>query len=68
MLTVKEAAKRLGLTPGRIYQLINRGIIPASRFGNAWTIQEQDLNRAKWNRVRGLKGDCVDAAAAGKPQ
>ncbi len=43
MLTTTQAAERLGLSPGRIIQLINRDQLPATQFGKAWAISESDL-------------------------
>ena len=56
VLTTKEAAKRLGLTPGRINQLIRAGHIKATRFGSSYQITEADLLAAKWNKKPGPKG------------
>jgi len=45
MLTTQEAAKKLGVTRGRIVQLIHKGILPAVRFGWVWQIDEEDLEK-----------------------
>jgi excisionase family DNA binding protein len=45
VITVEEAAKRLGVTPWRVYQLINQGRLPAKKFGPAYMIEESDLER-----------------------
>jgi len=57
ILTIKQAADKLGLTPGRIHQLIKAGKIKASKFGSVWAIQETDLDNARWNRIPGKKTD-----------
>lgn len=42
-LSTKQAADLLGVTHGRIRQLINGGALPAKKFGGAWVIEERDL-------------------------
>ena len=44
MLTIADAAARLGIDPSRVRRLIREGRIPARRFGRAWVIAEADLN------------------------
>jgi excisionase family DNA binding protein len=43
LLTTKEAAKRLGVTPERVCAMIIAGRLPAERFGRAYIIKEGDL-------------------------
>ena len=43
MLTVTEAADRLGVSRRRIYDLIQAGSLRASRFGNSWMVDEDSL-------------------------
>jgi excisionase family DNA binding protein len=43
MLTITDAAARLGIDPSRVRLLVRQGRIPASRFGRAWMIAEADL-------------------------
>jgi len=43
MLTVNEAATRLGVIPRRVRQLIRSGQIPAQKFGRAWAIDERTI-------------------------
>ena len=45
MLTVSEAAARLGVTPRRIQQMIARGQLAATRHGRLLLITEQALTR-----------------------
>lgn len=47
LLSVAEAAARLGLHRTRINQLINSGALPASRIGRAYVIREVDLELVK---------------------
>ncbi len=47
LLSVAEAAKRLGLHRTRINQLIRDGALPASRIGRSYVIREVDLELVK---------------------
>lgn len=40
-----EAARRLGVTPGRVRQLITAGRLPATRLGRDWAIEERSLSK-----------------------
>lgn len=40
-----EAARRLGITPTRVRQLIRAGRLPATRLGRDWAIEERHLGR-----------------------
>ena len=42
-LTTKDAAERLGVTVGRVYQLINEKRLPAQKVGRDYLIDEKDL-------------------------
>ena len=50
LLTTQEAANRLGLTRGRIIQLIQDKTLPAIRdkFSRAYQIKEEDLEKMEW--------------------
>lgn len=39
-LTVQEAAQRLGVSPARVYQLVNGGSLAAERIGRTWVLDE----------------------------
>ena len=43
---VSEAARRLGVTPRRVRQMISDRRLPAGRVGRVWVIDERDLNTA----------------------
>ena len=45
LITVEEAARRLGLKRGRVYVLIAEGRLPAVKPGRDWMIEEADLER-----------------------
>ena len=47
MLTTKQAAERLGVTPDYIRALIIRGQLVAVKHGRDWDIDEADLARIK---------------------
>lgn len=42
-LSVAEAAKRLGISPRRVQQLVKAGRLPAEQFAGAYVIRESDL-------------------------
>jgi excisionase family DNA binding protein len=44
-LTVQEAAARVGLSESRILARIKTGVLPAKKFGRAWSIDPEDLAR-----------------------
>ncbi|RPI70326.1 MAG: DNA-binding protein [Desulfobacteraceae bacterium] len=45
MLTTPQAASALGVTRGRVLQMITRGQLPAVKVGRDWLIEENDLQR-----------------------
>lgn len=47
LLTTKDAATRLGVTVGRIYQLIGEERLPAQKVGRDYLIDEKDLKLVK---------------------
>jgi excisionase family DNA binding protein len=47
LLTTKDAAERLGVTVGRIHQLIQDGRLPAEKAGRDYLINEKDLALVK---------------------
>ena len=52
LLTTKDAAKKLGVTDGRVRAMILAGRLPAEKFGRAHLIREEDLKLVK-NRKPG---------------
>lgn len=44
MVGVAEAARRLGVSPRRVRQMIADGRLPARRIGRVWAINERDLD------------------------
>ena len=42
-MTTKEVAQKVGLTPGRIYQLIWDGVIAAKKHGRDYLIEETQI-------------------------
>jgi excisionase family DNA binding protein len=47
LLSTSEAAAALGLTIGRVQQLIWAGKLPAQKIGNRYVVKESDLKRVK---------------------
>jgi excisionase family DNA binding protein len=50
LLSTREAATRLGVTPRRVVALIRAGRLPALRVGHTWIIREADLELVKDRR------------------
>lgn len=44
LLTTADAARRLGVTPVRVWQLIQARRLPAQKVGRDWLIHEADLH------------------------
>lgn len=47
LLSVSEAAEKLGISRWRINQLINQGRLPAQKIGRAYVVKELDLDLVK---------------------
>jgi excisionase family DNA binding protein len=47
MITVREAAERLGISARRVRFYIASGRIPAKKFATVWMIKEKDLKKYK---------------------
>lgn len=52
LLSVAEAAERLGVTRARVNQFINEKRLPAQRIGRSFAIREEDLSLVE-NRQTG---------------
>jgi excisionase family DNA binding protein len=50
-VTTKEAAKILGVTEGRVRQMILKGQLPARRFGRALTLSRGDVETARGRKA-----------------
>ena len=50
-LTTQEAAEKLGVTAGRVRQMIVDGQLPATKFGRDNLIQEADLKLVENRKV-----------------
>lgn len=55
-LTTKEVAERLGVTVGRVRQMIADGQLPAQKIGRDNFIKETDLKLVKDRKVGRPKG------------
>jgi excisionase family DNA binding protein len=51
LLTTKQAAQKLGITPRRVQALIEAGKLPASKFGRDYMIKEADLKLVAERKV-----------------
>jgi excisionase family DNA binding protein len=60
LLTVAEAARRLGVQPGRVYRLIRGGRLPASRNGRQWRVEARFMERG----LELLDGHAADVTLA----
>lgn len=47
MLTTKQAATELGIQPGSVKKLCQRGILKAERIGRDWLIEAGEVERYK---------------------
>ena len=61
-MTTAEAAERLGITTGRVRQLVLAGKLPAEKFGRDLMIREADLKLVEGRTVGRPRKD-----AASKP-
>jgi excisionase family DNA binding protein len=52
LLSVAEAAQKLGVTRARVNQFINENRLPAQRIGRSFAIREEDLGLVE-NRKTG---------------
>jgi len=43
LMSVKEAARKLDVTVGRVHQLIQSGRLPAEKLGSQYVIRLEDL-------------------------
>jgi excisionase family DNA binding protein len=67
LLTTKQVAERLGVSIGRIHQLINEGRLPAEKLGRDYVIREGDLKLVEDRRVgRPPKSKAETDSKAGK--
>jgi excisionase family DNA binding protein len=51
LLTTNQVAERLGVSIGRIHQLINEGRLPAEKLGRDYVIREEDLRLVRDRKV-----------------
>ena len=47
MISVKEAAGILGVSPARVRVLLNNGQLEGQRIGRAWAVSEQSVRQRK---------------------
>lgn len=51
ILTTKQAAERLGITPRGVQALVTAGRLPAQKFGRDYMIKEKDLKLVENRKV-----------------
>ena len=51
LLTTKQAAEKLGITPRRVQALVTAGRLPATKFGRDYMIKESDLKLVQDRKV-----------------
>ena len=59
-MTTKEAAKELGVSAGRIRQLIIQKRLPATKFGRDLMIRPEDLEQVRERKQGWPKGKARD--------
>ncbi len=52
-LTAKQAAEKLGVSPGRVRQLVAEKRLPATKFGNSLMILKSDLRLVRERKKTG---------------
>jgi excisionase family DNA binding protein len=65
-LTTEEAAARLGVTVGRVRQMIVDGSLPTERFGRAHMISNAALKEAQGRKTTPGPTPKVEAKVGGK--
>ncbi|MBK8460135.1 MAG: helix-turn-helix domain-containing protein [Micropruina sp.] len=63
LLSVSEAAKKLGVDPSRIHARIREGSLPAEKVGNQWVITTRDLRLVMHHAGPGRPLSCKSAWA-----
>jgi excisionase family DNA binding protein len=66
MLTTKQAAEHLGITPAGVRKLVERGQLRAGRFANALAFSPADVDRAKGRPAPGRPAATRRRAATNK--
>jgi|SRR5262245_41987112 len=65
-VTTKEAARILGVTDGRVRQMILNGQLPAKRFGRALTVARSDVESLRGRKAGRPKKGRSTKVVAGK--
>ena len=60
ILTTRQVADQLKVTPAKVLRLINQGVLPAFKgsgygYGNRWFIKHHDLNAFIEARIEAIK-------------
>jgi len=51
LLTTKEVAKKLNVTPNRVLALIYAKRLPAIKQGRDWVIRNRDLKKVEYRKI-----------------
>lgn len=52
LLSTKEAAEQLGLSPDHVRRLLEQGKITGKKIGNSWVVLELDYKRKRRPKTR----------------
>ena len=66
LLTVLEAAKALGISKPRVYQLIQNGTLEAQKVSNAWLIDESSVIARKAKKISAGRPSRVSQSSSTK--
>ncbi len=67
MITTKEAAERLGITVGRVRQMVINGQLPSEKFGRDLMIAEPDLALVADRKAGRPKKEGTQVSTESKP-
>lgn len=66
LLSLKEAAEKLGVSARRVNQLIDENKLPAQKIGNSYVINEDDLSKVRTYGKAGRPPKAQDKANESK--
>ena len=51
ILTLSQAAERLGLAPATLRRQVNNGVLKATLVGKTWTVTEKEVEKYRANHL-----------------
>lgn len=66
MLTTKQAAEELGVSPRRVTSLIESGALTAQKFGRSWMVDEASVRQRAQTEHRAGRPCAQEAASTGR--